>query len=332
MSFEAQQWAVQQRCGNLSRKAVLMILANVADGDGFVRSVRVEYLQWTTELSRRTIYRELRELENGGALTRDRGHNDDGRTASCTLNLTGIFKLRKTPETAEMRETEKDSAMGGTKQSAMDGTKIDKQSAMGGTEQSANGDTSLYWDKLYNIPSTTTLVSPSPARASQDDQPSEANESPKGAFDGFQELLRSYPFDSTMGLDEAERLFDALSVKDRLKAIRFAKIYAGDLKRRGRSQPRDIAAWLKSRAFDRIAASMDEKARSAGLKNAQVFVARGTDAWKAWASTRAKPFPVSEHGGKTGWWFASLYPPRATGPPAASSGVGEKESLDSVEF
>jgi hypothetical protein len=93
MSFEAMIWAHRQTCGNVARKAVLMALANWADAAGFVRALLFEHLGQATELSRTGVFARLRELEVGGALTRERGHHADGRTVSVKLRLEGSFSL-----------------------------------------------------------------------------------------------------------------------------------------------------------------------------------------------------------------------------------------------
>jgi hypothetical protein len=72
MSFEAMNWARRQTCGVTARKAVLLALANWADAEGFVKRIRIDYLEQTTELSWPGVYLRLRELEAGGAITRSR--------------------------------------------------------------------------------------------------------------------------------------------------------------------------------------------------------------------------------------------------------------------
>lgn len=77
----------------------------------------------------------------------------------------------------------------------------------------------------------------------------------------------------------------------------------------------------------------DDDARARASPPARVFVIEGTRAWNAWISHRkrlgllASP-PVTmghgEHAGKRGWYFESLFPPTATGPP--DSEIGEEDS------
>ena len=161
---------------------------------------------------------------------------------------------------------------------------------------------------------TTLLPSSGGACAEELDTEVEQNQTvilatDKVQSDGFRAFVLSYPFDSTMAFDEAERLFGALSIEDRRKAIRYAKIYAADLKRRGRAQPKDIARWLRSREFDKLdAAAGGAGAQSIGVASGPVFVARGTDAWAAWRRAKGRDLPLVERAGLTGWWFPSPLP------------------------
>jgi hypothetical protein len=86
-------------------------------------------------------------------------------------------------------------------------------------------------------------------------------------------------------------------------------------------------------------ASFDPKQRQAQIQKLQaaeearraqpVFVFEGTEAWKAWAATRPRGYPVTvrESDRRRGWWFPSLFPPHATGPPLE----GLQASLDDLD-
>jgi hypothetical protein len=130
----------------------------------------------------------------------------------------------------------------------------------------------------------------------------------------FQNLLRAYPVGAAMAIEGAERLFGALSIEDRLMAIRCAKVYADDLKRTGRIYPKDIANWLKNREFERVQRVVDSTAEANSLPNPYVFVAEGTPAWDAWVRHGHKPkLTTNEATSKqTGWWFPSRFPPAAS--------------------
>lgn len=68
MSYEAQTWAKEQKTGSPTRKAVLLQLANYADGDGLAFPGQ-QTLSEDLELSERAVRKALGELESGGFLT-----------------------------------------------------------------------------------------------------------------------------------------------------------------------------------------------------------------------------------------------------------------------
>jgi hypothetical protein len=99
-------WARRQTCGVTARKAVLLALANWADAEGFVKRIRIDYLEQTTELSRPGVYLRLRELEAGGAITRTRGLDKNGLVVSATLNLDGGYRTPVVGGSAEVSPSE----------------------------------------------------------------------------------------------------------------------------------------------------------------------------------------------------------------------------------
>ena len=79
VSWEAVNWATRQTTGDGQTKAILVLLANWADVDGNLKQVRANYLSKVSELSERTIYRRLKDLEEKGLLTREwAGHKSSG--------------------------------------------------------------------------------------------------------------------------------------------------------------------------------------------------------------------------------------------------------------
>jgi hypothetical protein len=125
-----------------------------------------------------------------------------------------------------------------------------------------------------------------------------------------------------MDLEEARREFLRLSVRDRARATRRASSYR-EACRRARREPTDAATWLAERTF------MEAERIAKAQGTDRVVVARGTDAWNAWAATRPAGFPsVKGPDGKTGRWFASLWPPA----PAATPAEAQPDSYDDIEF
>jgi hypothetical protein len=59
--------------------------------------------------------------------------------------------------------------------------------------------------------------------------------SPAHSWPKFEEFLSAYPFDQTMAVDRAKGEFERLSIEERLKAVRCAKLYRSALEKRGPS-------------------------------------------------------------------------------------------------
>lgn len=73
-----QGWALKQRTGSSSRKAVLLALADHANGHTGKCNPHVETLAYELELSFRTVQRALTDLEEGGFISRRRSRKADG--------------------------------------------------------------------------------------------------------------------------------------------------------------------------------------------------------------------------------------------------------------
>lgn len=70
-------------------------------------------------------------------------------------------------------------------------------------------------------------------------------------------------------------------------------------------------------ATARPTAAASAAAEEARRKNQRVFVIEATRAWLAWNTKQRYPVTTTIIEGKSrrGWWFPSLFPPSATGPP-----------------
>ncbi|HWT62514.1 MAG TPA: helix-turn-helix domain-containing protein, partial [Ochrobactrum sp.] len=88
MSFQAMAWAVKQKAGSISGKAILLMLANYADDKGHCFPGQ-DKLALECECSTRTIRDWLDKLESVGLITRiERRRNDGYRTSDLiALNL-----------------------------------------------------------------------------------------------------------------------------------------------------------------------------------------------------------------------------------------------------
>jgi hypothetical protein len=177
--------------------------------------------------------------------------------------------------------------------------------------QDSSDPPSLYTEKevLKESDPSTTSTTPLVSEGSSES----IGDRPIRGEGDFSQFLAAYPFRTTMSFGEAQEAFADLSIKDRLKAIRFAKIYAADLKTANRTHVIDAAKWLKGRKFDEAERVVAAKGQAAAAVGAPVFVAMETDAWSRWVrfyrETKHREPPTSEHGGRSGWWFPSLFPP-----------------------
>lgn len=86
MSFQAMAWAVKQKVGNATGKAILLMLANYADEEGRCFPSQ-ETLATECECSKRSVLDWLQKFEDMGILTRDRRHGAGGYRRSDILTL-----------------------------------------------------------------------------------------------------------------------------------------------------------------------------------------------------------------------------------------------------
>jgi hypothetical protein len=79
------------------------------------------------------------------------------------------------------------------------------------------------------LPPHRLLTTSPPGHATSEDI------SPAHSWPKFEEFLSAYPFDQTMAVDRAKGEFERLSIEERLKAVRCAKLYRSALEKRGPS-------------------------------------------------------------------------------------------------
>jgi len=98
VSFQAMAWAVKQKVGNATGKAILLMLANYADDEGRCFPSQ-ETLATECECSKRSVLDWLQKFEDMGILRRDRRHWSGGyrRSDILTLNLSAAFSRENNP-------------------------------------------------------------------------------------------------------------------------------------------------------------------------------------------------------------------------------------------
>lgn len=95
MSFDTQAWAKKQITGSVSRKAVLMALAEYADERHSCYPSQAT-LAADTEQSERNVRRIIGDLEDMGLLVRERRTDDDGHRSSDRYVLPANMSARDT--------------------------------------------------------------------------------------------------------------------------------------------------------------------------------------------------------------------------------------------
>ena len=294
MSAEASNWARRMKTGSPSTKALLMVLADIADHEGHIRFISTSYLMEGSELGRAAVFIHLARLEKGGVFARERdGFKKSGAPiVSGQLLLGAQLALGDEPQSADVVH-EADCPDGGG-------------SPPGGLGVVHDVDYPLY---INNTRETIQSPPPPPVVAETDS----AIEKRDGAeVQNFVEAFaKVYPVDATTSFEALRREAERLPPRDRARALRAAEVYAKAAAKRG-AGVLQASVWLSRRRFEDV-----ERAEAAAERTgvSRVFVARGTPAWDAWANAGHKPTLISEHAGKTGWWFPTLFPPRSTGPP-----------------
>lgn len=86
MSFQAMAWAVKQKVGNATGKAILLMLANYADERGECFPSQ-ETLASECECSKRSVLDWLQKFEDIGILTRERRHGTGGYRRADLIRL-----------------------------------------------------------------------------------------------------------------------------------------------------------------------------------------------------------------------------------------------------
>src|SRR5690554_3278240 len=86
MSFQAMAWAVKQKVGNATGKAILLMLANYADERGECFPSQ-ETLAGECECSIATVARWIKHFEGSGFLTRSKQYGEGGYRRADRLRL-----------------------------------------------------------------------------------------------------------------------------------------------------------------------------------------------------------------------------------------------------
>jgi hypothetical protein len=178
--------------------------------------------------------------------------------------------------------------------------------AVTGTDMPPNSPTLTYPIEL----TTPTSFGTSPGCVDEtNDDPLDLYDEPQEAFENrLKAFVAAFPFDATASLPAIREVFADLSIEDRMRAIRFAKIYAGDLKAKGRIYHESAVNWLTRRAFDDLEQMADARPPrpSSAAAGDPVFVSVDSRLWPAMVDRNLREkgrAPPNETGGKRGWYF-----------------------------
>ena len=306
MSAEASNWARRMKTGSPSTKALLMVLADIADHEGHIRFISTSYLMEASELGRTAIFDHLARLVAGGVFVRERdGFRKTGAPiVTGQLQLQAAFIESPTPDPSPLAGRGELQPEG----SPPDG--LPSAENEGGQSATRTGGSPPGGLPPYINNTRETIHSPPPPPDRRNEDAIEKRD--EAEMQNFVEAFaKVYPVDATTSFEALRREAERLAPKDRERALRAAEIYAKAASKRG-AGVLQASVWLSRRRFEDV-----ERAEAAAERTgvSRVFVARGTPAWDAWASAGHKPTLISEHQGKTGWWFPTLFPPRSTGPP-----------------
>jgi hypothetical protein len=360
MSYQATAWALEQDPKGPSAKVVLLALAAYADKNGQCYPAR-ERLATETCQSVATVDRRLKDLENMGFIRRERRLREDGAdTTSMVTLLFDADRLRsdmlanRTGEpiasiaSAQEGAAHPDSA--GDRASDLDPTSSDLEGE-GVTGDEGPSSLVMTQEQSLNRQINTTLSDSEPQtreNAREGEAPKDSTKEDQEFEQRWDKFARCYPFTGSMPRIPPKKAFRALPIKDQLKAIRIAAIYAENCKAEKRKHPRDAEQWLRDREFDELARTEQASAEAQGLKKPLVFVRKGSDGWNAHRTRYFEDHPQRCSGRKPsemtdddlpphmrakwsdradhkcyGGWFSDIFPPRrdaaATGPPSSQA-------------
>ena len=329
MSGEALGWALRQSTGDGPSKALLIYLALRSDEVGGMTLIDPDYLIAVSGFGRTTVFRCLGTLRDLGLLESETGFlRSGGRRSQGRLVLSATASAM--PATHASDAPAPDGEKEGSSGAGLPGGEVVREPDQGSSgaglpdgevvREPNQGSSGADLPTLCS--NSLVIYPPNPPSAVEAETGEREGDDAQPQFEKFQ---RSYPFDASMRISEARKAFEALSLRDRARALRWGAAYAADLERRGATRPVDAARWLRERRFDDVEAVKGVQAKAQGLSGPRVFVAKGTRAWGAWVSHGHKPGLTCGSGtagdSRVGWWFPSLWPP-GVDPPAADGEAG----------
>ena len=118
----------------------------------------------------------------------------------------------------------------------------------------------------------------------------------------FETFWKAYPTDPIMSKRETALAWQRMPEADRAAATAALPAFRAFCAKNVTYRPVHAVRFLTQRRFEGLAPV------AAVASFSQVFVPIGTEGWRAWSATRAKPWPTTAHEGRQGWWFPSAMP------------------------
>ncbi|WP_316859950.1 helix-turn-helix domain-containing protein [uncultured Cohaesibacter sp.] len=290
MSIQDVGWVLDQDIQNPGAKLVLVCIANHIHSRMDYAFPSIDNLALEASMSRRSVQRHIKWLEDENYLTIERSFDRDCRQTSnrYRLNLDRCETQYEGAKLSPSLEQEENEMSGGGCQS--DTEEGDTADTLGGD----TGDTPLIGiiTGINNTPLTPKGAGRGAALAEED----------LGSdWDRFCQKWRLAPGDS---FERAKRAWQKLDVFDQGKAVKFAERYQNTAK--GNSRKTAARTYLGQHLWEGF-----ETAGASGGVRKQVFVVQDSAGWDAWRKHRQRPIPITHHpdNGKPGWWFDSLFPP-----------------------
>lgn len=346
MSTEADEWAYRQETPSPAVQIVLILLARIADQNGNIQFISVEYLFRKARQSKASTFRRLNELEELGLLTRIKKFVNRRAIISGKLHLERTLRdgdqepsdpVAEALESALVAPDQEPLAVDSAKPNfgpseENDDSQIENRQSEGSTilnlrvEDSHSSESRGF--SLLRVPykDKGNLIIESSSTTALQKQIEEVEkadiEFQKRLGADWERFKEAYPLDASMDRDATREALGELSLGDRDKCIRAVPKYLAVLAAKKRSFPMDAINFIRKRKFDEIVDAEQEQAERAGFdKPKTVFVSYPSEAFDAWDAHARRhgrigyPHTIKNDKGQSGWMFPTLYPPKDPTPP-----------------
>lgn len=310
MSVQAITWALKQKTGSPSAKAILLALANYAGSDGDCYPSQ-ERLSDDTEQSVDSVQRRLRELETAGFIYRQHRQGKRGwrRSDEFVILMDDACRARAAslgwaPDVGQEARS----------------TTVRLRHIETNTANCGEGDGEIPTPQIA-ASNTANRPVPKPHLCGTEPKQEPSQEPPPtpqgGSWEEGAALAIWTKFEAAWGFDDptdriapARKTFSRMTLEEAQAAIAAAPRYRDECRVRSRKRCH-ARTWLTERGWESFASARPDEA-----KLAQVFIAKGTQQAAAWArhyaSTGRKMFMTEMNapgGRRVGRYEPTEWPP-----------------------